>query len=158
MCSISPGLNHWRNWLPPTYYCSHALAPLMCITDTMPKSVISAEPSEDGVTVLITKSHVIVDDQPIIDVPANATHGASVIDKRGGPNDLYITKLGQAAKTWRDRDKQLRVAQGRDSLSSEATIIADKDTPYRLIVEVLYTLGQSEFGEYHLMVIQGAAL
>ena len=37
--SISPGLKHWRNWLPCTYYCSHALAPLMCITDTMPVSV-----------------------------------------------------------------------------------------------------------------------
>ena len=36
---ISPGLDHWRNWLPPTYYCSHALAPLMNITDTMPVSV-----------------------------------------------------------------------------------------------------------------------
>lgn len=37
--SISPGSKHWRNWLPPTYYCSHALAPLMYITDTMPVSV-----------------------------------------------------------------------------------------------------------------------
>lgn len=37
--SISPGLKHWRNWLPSTYYCTHALAPLMCITDTMPVSV-----------------------------------------------------------------------------------------------------------------------
>jgi predicted dehydrogenase len=36
---ISPGRNHWRNWLPPTYYCTHALAPLMVITDTMPVSV-----------------------------------------------------------------------------------------------------------------------
>ena len=29
---ISPGLNHWRNWLPSTYYCTHALAPLVHIT------------------------------------------------------------------------------------------------------------------------------
>ncbi len=36
---ISPGRNHWRNWLPSTYYCTHALAPLMCITDTMPLSI-----------------------------------------------------------------------------------------------------------------------
>jgi predicted dehydrogenase len=36
---LSPGLNHWRNWLPSTYYCTHALAPLMVITDTMPTSV-----------------------------------------------------------------------------------------------------------------------
>jgi len=34
--SISPGLDHWRNWLPATYYSTHALAPLMYITDTRP--------------------------------------------------------------------------------------------------------------------------
>ena len=37
--SISPGLNHWRNWLPATYYCTHALAPIMYITDTWPVKV-----------------------------------------------------------------------------------------------------------------------
>lgn len=36
---LSPGMNHWRNWIPPTYYCSHALAPLMFITDTRPVRV-----------------------------------------------------------------------------------------------------------------------
>ncbi len=30
---------HWRYWLPATYYCTHGIAPLMYITDTMPKSV-----------------------------------------------------------------------------------------------------------------------
>lgn len=37
--SLSPSINHWRNWLPSTYYCTHALAPLMYITDTMPLHV-----------------------------------------------------------------------------------------------------------------------
>ncbi len=36
---ISPGLNHWRNNLPTTYYCTHALAPLMSATDTWPVAV-----------------------------------------------------------------------------------------------------------------------
>ena len=36
---LSPGINHWRNWIPSTYYCSHALAPIMFITDTHPVSV-----------------------------------------------------------------------------------------------------------------------
>jgi predicted dehydrogenase len=36
---ITPGVNHWRNWLPSTYYCTHALAPLMYITETMPVKV-----------------------------------------------------------------------------------------------------------------------
>ncbi len=35
---LSPGLNHWRNWIPATYYCTHALAPIMFITDTRPVS------------------------------------------------------------------------------------------------------------------------
>jgi predicted dehydrogenase len=37
--SISPGLDHWRNWLPATYYCTHSLAPVMAVTDTRPVAV-----------------------------------------------------------------------------------------------------------------------
>jgi predicted dehydrogenase len=37
--SISVGYDHWRNWLPVTYYSSHALAPLMYITDESPVAV-----------------------------------------------------------------------------------------------------------------------
>jgi len=36
---LSPGIHHWRNWVPATYYCTHALAPLMFITDTRPVKV-----------------------------------------------------------------------------------------------------------------------
>jgi len=36
---ISPGLNHWRAWIPSTYYCTHALAPLVYITGTRPVKV-----------------------------------------------------------------------------------------------------------------------
>jgi len=38
-CRISPGEDHWRNHLPSTYYCTHALAPLMYMTGTMPTKV-----------------------------------------------------------------------------------------------------------------------
>jgi len=35
-----PSPDHWRAWLPKGYYCTHALAPLMYITDHMPKTVV----------------------------------------------------------------------------------------------------------------------
>lgn len=36
----SCGYDHWRNWLPwGVYYCTHAIAPVMHITDTRPVSV-----------------------------------------------------------------------------------------------------------------------
>ncbi len=38
-CALAPGKNHWRNWIPPTYYCTHALAPLVYITEKMPIKV-----------------------------------------------------------------------------------------------------------------------
>lgn len=37
--SISVGYDHWRNWLPVTYYSSHSLAPLMYITGEDPVAV-----------------------------------------------------------------------------------------------------------------------
>lgn len=35
----SVGWNHWRNWIPATYYCTHSIAPVMYITDTWPVQV-----------------------------------------------------------------------------------------------------------------------
>jgi len=35
----SCGYNHWRNWIPATYYCTHSLGPVMAITDTRPVKV-----------------------------------------------------------------------------------------------------------------------
>lgn len=39
MLALSPGVDHWRSWMPATYYCTHSLAPVMFITGTMPVSV-----------------------------------------------------------------------------------------------------------------------
>ena len=35
----SCGRDHWRNWIPATYYCTHSIAPVMFITDTRPVKV-----------------------------------------------------------------------------------------------------------------------
>ena len=35
----SCGWDHWRNWIPATYYCTHSIAPVMYITDTRPVKV-----------------------------------------------------------------------------------------------------------------------
>jgi biopolymer transport protein ExbD len=122
----------------------------------MPKSVLTTEASQEGLAILISKSHVVVDDVAVCPVPADATHGIEGKYKRSGPNDLYIVPLANALQSWRERDRQIRVATGKDPSSSEAIIIADSGTPYRLLVEVLFTLGQTEFAKFHLMVLQGA--
>ena len=123
---------------------------------TIPKSIVTTEASQEGVAILISKSQIVVDDNPVVPVPSNATQGVEGKYKRSGPNDLYIVPLANTLQTWRDRDKQVRAATGKDPSSSEAIVIADQNTPYRLLVEVLFTLGQTEFSKFHLMVLQGS--
>jgi biopolymer transport protein ExbD len=120
----------------------------------MPKSILTTEASQDGMPVIISKSHIMVEDEAVVDVPSDASHGVEAKYKREGPNSLYITKLGQTVKAWRDVDVQVRPKEAKDG--SEAIVIADKDTPFRLLMEVLFTLTQNQFNRFHLMVLQGA--
>ena len=122
----------------------------------VPQSVLTTEASQEGLTVLISKTHIVVDDNVVCPLPADASHGVEARYKKSGPNDLEIVPLENAAHSWRERDRQFRAASGKDPSSSEAIIIADTGTPYRMIVEVLFTLGASEFAKFHLMVMQGA--
>ncbi len=127
----------------------------------LPTSVTKTDPHQEGVTLTISKSQILVGDQKIIPLPgreSQAQTGVGAQHKRGGPNDLYIVPLGNVLQTARRTDVALRRAKGLDPSTSEAIIIADRGTPYRLFIEVLFTLGQSEFGKYHLMVMQSKTL
>jgi biopolymer transport protein ExbD len=127
----------------------------------LPGSVAKSDPHQEGVTVTISKSQILVGDQRIVTLPGRDSQvqtGVGTQHKRNGPNDLYIVPLGNVLQTARRTDVALRRAKGLDTSGSEAIIIADRTTPWRLFIEVLFTLGQSEFGKYHLMVIQSKTL
>jgi biopolymer transport protein ExbD len=127
----------------------------------LPKSVMIGQPKEDGIAILVSKTQILVGDDPnpVVSLPSREALAQSGVDarfKRGGPNDLYIVPLGNALQSIRQTDKQVRKAKGLDD-KSEAIVICDATTPYRLFLEVLFTLGQSEFGKFHLMVLSGTA-
>ena len=48
----SCGRNHWRNWIPATYYCTHSVGPVMYITDTWPTQasgfVVPHDPNDES--------------------------------------------------------------------------------------------------------------
>ena len=37
--ALSPTFEHWRNWIPATYYCTHSMSPIMYITRLRPVKV-----------------------------------------------------------------------------------------------------------------------
>jgi biopolymer transport protein ExbD len=123
----------------------------------LPASVMKKAPAQEGVLVTISKSQILVGDEKILGLPGRESLVQAGVDaryKRSGPNDLFIVPLGNALMAARKTDMAVRRAKGLDPSSSEAIVIADKGTPYRLLMEVLFTLGQSEYGKYHLMTIQ----
>jgi biopolymer transport protein ExbD len=122
----------------------------------LPKSIVLTQPAQEGVRVTVSKTQILVGNDKVLDLPNSqslAQNGVEARHKRGA-NSLYIVPLGNALGSARQIDRALREAKGLDPASSEAIIIADSTIPYRLFVEVLFTLGQNEFGKYHLMVMQ----
>ncbi len=123
----------------------------------LPASIMKKAPAQDGVLVTISKTQILVGDEKILGLPGRESLVQAGVDarhKRSGPNDLFIVPLGNALAAARKTDVAVRRAKGLDPSSSEAIVIVDKGTPYRLLMEVLFTLGQSEYGKYHLMTIQ----
>ena len=125
---------------------------------TLPASILITEPHQEGVAVIVTKSQILVGENPnpVVNLPSRESLAQSGLDasfKKSGINDLHIVPLGEALLHVRETDKRVRMAKGLDPSSSEAIVIVDESTPYRLLIEVLYTLGQSSFGKYHLMVL-----
>ena len=123
----------------------------------LPTSIIRTQPPEEGVMVTVSKTLILVGDNKVLTLPGResmAQTGVGARHKRKGPNDLYIVPLGNALREARETDKLIRQAKGLDPAGSEAIIIGDGTTPYRLLMEVLFTLGQSGFNKYHLMVMQ----
>ena len=126
----------------------------------LPKSILSTEPDSEpeGLPVIVSKSQIIVGETVVCPVPPDAAqYGVEAKYKRGSRNDYFIVPLGSALQSWRDSDKRIRMATGKDPSQSEAILIADSSTPYRLVTEVMYTLGQTEFAKFHMMVLSGAS-
>ena len=124
----------------------------------LPKSILTTDPESEpeGLPVIVSKSQIIVGETVVCPVPPDAAqYGIEAKYKRGSRNDYFIVPLGSALQSWRDADKQIRMRTGKDPNHSEAILIADSLTPYRLLTEVMYTLGQAEFSQFHLMVLQG---
>jgi biopolymer transport protein ExbD len=125
----------------------------------LPKSVLATEPDSEpeGLALIVSKTQILAGDNVVCPVPQDAAqYGLEAKYKRGSRNDFFIVPLGSALQSWRDTDKRIRMATGKDPSTSEAILIVDTNTPYRVLTEVMYTLGQTEFAKFHLMVLQGS--
>jgi biopolymer transport protein ExbD len=105
-----------------------------------------------AVNVTITQSAILVEGDGVTTVRAGAVDPSV---KRDGANGYYITPLVDVLNKHANRLKKI-AAMGGSGFDGTAMILVDKNTPYRLLTEVLYSAGQAEFKNYHLVVIKRA--
>ena len=75
--------------------------------------------------------------------------------KQGGSNGFLVTPLLNVLQQHRDRLKLISQSRGNNKpFRGEVQVIADRRTPYRTLVEVLYTMGQSEFKAMRFVVLK----
>jgi biopolymer transport protein ExbD len=107
-------------------------------------------PAKQAVAVTLTKRVLLVEG----DAVAPITNGR--IDpqlKRDGDNGYYVTPLVETLTKVARREKKVAEVTGQ-KFDGELTIIADRNTPYRLLTEVLYSCGQAEYANYRLLVLK----
>lgn len=118
---------------------------------TLPTSSIEQQ-RPLAVNVTITQSAILVEGDGVTTV-RNGAVDPSV--KRDGANGYYITPLVEVLNKHANRLKKI-AAMGGTPFDGTAMVMVDKNTPYRLLTEVLYSAGQAEFKNYHLVVIRKA--
>ena len=95
--SLAPGLRHWRNWTPRSYYLTHALCPVMQMTDTLPVRVTAmasfAPELSKGTALRSGDAAVIVMCQTDNDAVLRVTGWANYAP-HGNEYRLYCTKGG----------------------------------------------------------------
>ena len=117
----------------------------------VPVSTTELHPQEN-ISITISQNELAVNDKAVVPlelgrIPAKYKDGQKA-------EAFYVGPVYDALK--REVDKQKYIAQYNKNVpfTGRINVIADKKISYRTLMEVLYTAGQAELGEYKFMVMK----
>lgn len=105
---------------------------------------------KQAVPITITKRVILVEGDAVASINNGKIDPAA---KRDGENGYYITPLVDMLQRVSNKERKVAELQGRP-FDSELMIIADRNTPYRLLTEILYSCGQAGYANYRLLVLK----
>jgi biopolymer transport protein ExbD len=121
---------------------------------TLPKTLSDQDMPERAAILIITKTGIVVEHKPIVAVSNGQVDCG---DKEGGCLGIKIPKLTNFLAEFHNAELQnLRSKPGYDPNKeppAELMIVADRTTPYRLLVEVMFSAKQKEAGYKHFRLI-----
>lgn len=112
----------------------------------------SEAPLVDAVVIGISARSIQVDDAKVADLRNGAVDESM---KRDGQEGLLINPLYDALKEKVQHLKMIAARSATQQFKGMALVVADRNTSYRLITEVLYTAGQAEFDKFKFVAAEG---
>jgi biopolymer transport protein ExbD len=93
-----------------------------------------------------------VNDRKVVPIEGGLIPAAAKEGRRA--DAFYVGAVYDALK--KEVDKQKYIAQYNKAapFTGRVNVVADKKIPYRTLMDVLYTAGQAELGEYKFMVLK----
>jgi len=118
---------------------------------TIPVSSTQLAPQEN-ISITISMYEVAVNDRRVVQMQAGVIPPAY---KEGGKAEaFYVGSVFDALKKEVDKQKYIAQYNKNAPFSGRINVIADRKITYRTLMEVLYTAGQAELGEYKFMVMK----
>ena len=105
---------------------------------------------EEAVPVAISKKSIMVNDKIV--APVENGKVASTYKDRNQDTSYLITPLMAAMRAEAEKQKNIAKYNKSKEFKGLVLIVGDRMVPYRLLTEVLYTVGQAEFGQYKFVV------
>lgn len=95
-----------------------------------------------AIALTLKEARLLGDDAQAIPMPPAVAwdRGFPAEQKRSGPNDLYLVALAK----W--------LSETRQGNERDISVMVDQRIPFRILVEVLFTAGQSSYSRFHLVV------
>ncbi len=115
----------------------------------LPPSTTQVQP-QDNINVTISLGEVAVNDRATVKVE----NGVIPAGYKERPDSFYVGAIYDALKKEVDKQKYIAQYNVKAPFTGRVNVIADKRVPYRTLMEVLYTAGQAELGEYKFMVLK----
>ena len=123
-------------------------------TVQLPRSLSDDELPEGASTLIITKNGIVVEGKSIVSVSNGDVDAA---EKEGGSLGIKIPRLTNFLAALRaEEEVKHRQQPGYDPAKApppELLIIADRTTPYRLLLQVMFSAKQKEAGYKHFRLI-----
>jgi len=118
---------------------------------TIPASTTQLQPQEN-ITITVSTSELAVNDRAVVPldrgiIPAKYKDGRKA-------EAFYVGPVYDALKKEVDKQKYIAQYNKNAPFSGRINVVADKKITYRTLMEILYTAGQAELGEYKFMVMK----